>query len=243
VVQGDHPDLVQLPDTASLAGIDVATVRETVIDQVWQSPLLGRGRVFILPTVERLRREAANALLKVLEEPPAGVRFFMTTGHADGLLATIRSRSQIYRLTPLTVEEVERLLRTQGLDALQAARAATMSGGSHHGCLGGVVAEAPLTSMLHLLYQGYDAQVVAEIITTLDGVTRQGRQGTERNQEQRRILGMWLDGVLQRLRQDLRGAAALSAAAAVEVVLALKRDLTHYLPPRLVVEGLGVCRG
>ncbi len=242
VMQGDHPDLVQLPDAASLVGLDVKTIREQVIEQVWQSPLMAGGRVFIIPSVERLRHESANALLKVLEEPPAGVRFMMTTGHASGLLPTIRSRSQIYRLTPLTVDELQRLLVSQGLDQGPARRMATMGGGSHRGALGGVVADIPLSALRSLLEQGFDIQVVNDVIAALDKVTRTRRQGTERNQEQRRILDLWLEGLLQDLRQDLRGSASEAAVAAIETVLELRRDLAHYLPVRLVVEGLGVCR-
>ena len=56
-------------------------------------------RVFILQNAQNLSPQAQNALLKVLEEPPASVQFLLTCGRASSLLATVRSRSQIYTLT------------------------------------------------------------------------------------------------------------------------------------------------
>ena len=53
-------------------------VRESLVLAATESALMGHGRVFILPMVERLRHEAANALLKILEEPPADTHIIMT---------------------------------------------------------------------------------------------------------------------------------------------------------------------
>ncbi len=76
----------------------------------------GGRRVVIIDVAEDMNRSAANALLKVLEEPPADTFFFLLS-HAPGkLLPTIRSRCLHLPLQPLTEEEVWRVLETHELD-------------------------------------------------------------------------------------------------------------------------------
>lgn len=78
-------------------------------------PADGNARVFIIGRAERLvpqesSPEAANALLKLLEEPPTGSWFILTTADPDGVLPTIRSRAVQLRVPRLTDEEVSRFL-------------------------------------------------------------------------------------------------------------------------------------
>ncbi len=79
--------------------------RQIRIDEVrlcneWASRTSSRGRakVVVLHPADVLNPQAANALLKTLEEPAAGVRFVLTTADAEGLLPTLRSRCQVLRL-------------------------------------------------------------------------------------------------------------------------------------------------
>ena len=104
LAQGDHPDVTILPPAAQQAQLDVDLVKTEVVSQVYQSPLQGRKRVFILPDSERLHRNraaAANALLKVLEEPASNSVLILTCAASEALLPTIRSRVQQLRLDPL----------------------------------------------------------------------------------------------------------------------------------------------
>lgn len=62
-------------------------------------------RVFVLENAQNLSPQAQNALLKVLEEPPAAVQFLLTCDRSSSLLATVRSRSQIYTLETAQPEQ------------------------------------------------------------------------------------------------------------------------------------------
>ncbi|MFW6348387.1 MAG: ATP-binding protein [Cyclonatronaceae bacterium] len=68
----------------------------------------GFRKVIIISEIERMRKEAANAFLKMLEEPPEGVMFILTTDNANMLLPTIISRCQLVRTRPFTEEEMMR---------------------------------------------------------------------------------------------------------------------------------------
>lgn len=81
-----------------------------------QTPAEGGWRVLIIDGADKLNRHAANALLKRLEEPPPQTAFFLITSLLDRLLPTIRSRCQILPLKPLKNQEVEDVLKSQGVE-------------------------------------------------------------------------------------------------------------------------------
>lgn len=95
VRQGIHPDVAAVLPTGAARIIKIAQVRE-IVDSAPARPYEGRYRVWILDGVEagHLGAEAANAFLKVLEEPPEHVRFVLLAGNPDAVLPTIRSRCQ-----------------------------------------------------------------------------------------------------------------------------------------------------
>ncbi|MFA6523789.1 MAG: hypothetical protein WCS85_05485 [Candidatus Peribacteraceae bacterium] len=66
----------------------------------------GRYRCCLIRSAERLHEEAVNALLKILEEPPPGVVFLLTTESLPQLLPTLISRSRVLRFAPLPTEEM-----------------------------------------------------------------------------------------------------------------------------------------
>ncbi len=92
VTQGNAVDVVEI-DGASNRGIDdVRRLKEVV----GYAPMEGRYKIFIIDEAHMLSREAFNALLKTLEEPPAGVTFIMATTEPHKFPATIISRCQHY---------------------------------------------------------------------------------------------------------------------------------------------------
>ena len=95
---GNHPDFTELDPNRKEQELKVEPVREQIVDHVFQSPLQGNGLVFVIPDAQRLNPSAANALLKVMEEPPAGVHFILTASNSQSLLPTIRSRAPMLRL-------------------------------------------------------------------------------------------------------------------------------------------------
>ncbi|MDP3898637.1 MAG: DNA polymerase III subunit delta', partial [Mesorhizobium sp.] len=91
-------------------------------------------RIVIVDPADDMNRNAANALLKNLEEPPARAIFILISHAPGGLLPTIRSRCQMLRMAPLGVDDLDAVLRSlgSGLPAEPAARAAlaARAGGS-----------------------------------------------------------------------------------------------------------------
>jgi len=87
------------------------------------TPGEGIWRVAIVDSADALNRHAANALLKMLEEPPARVVFLLLSENPSALLATLRSRCRRLALRPVGTSEIERLLRLHRPDLTgQAAR-------------------------------------------------------------------------------------------------------------------------
>ena len=98
-----------------MAGHFVATAR-LIQRRAALTPAMGRRKVFIVAEADRLvpqesSPDAANALLKLLEEPPADTVFLLTTADLNALLPTIRSRAVPIRLGRLTDSQVEQFLR------------------------------------------------------------------------------------------------------------------------------------
>ena len=238
IAEGTHPDLVSLPHDSSGDDIGVDVVRATIADAVYQSPLMGRHRVFILPGVERLNAAASNTLLKVLEEPSPGTYMVMTTDHAGSVLKTIRSRTQLLRLSPLTTVDLERVLCRIGVPADEARRRAPMGAGSHRGIHDGDV-PPPLQAMLSLCRQGLDPALVMEVVSGLPQTMRE-EGGMSLAAEQRRVLGEWLQALLHELRPGLRTAEGQVTAEMIERVMQLQHDVRLNISPHLVIEGLAL---
>jgi DNA polymerase-3 subunit delta' len=89
--------------------IKIAQTR-ALAEEVYYHPREGRQRFFIVDEADRLRDEAANSLLKTLEEPPPTSTMLLLTSRPNSLLLTIRSRAQRLNFTPLSVGEMERFL-------------------------------------------------------------------------------------------------------------------------------------
>jgi DNA polymerase III subunit delta' len=79
-------------------------------------PHQGARRIFLIDHVDRANDQAANSLLKTLEEPPPHLILIMTAQNAYDLLPTIRSRAVPFQFTPLGREEMEEFGRARGLD-------------------------------------------------------------------------------------------------------------------------------
>ena len=103
-----HPDVLILPPDPPQLLIKLGQVR-TLIQRAHYLPSEAPRKVFIL-TVANMMKEAANSLLKILEEPPATVHIFILAENPGELLPTIRSRCATVRLGALPVEEIEMLL-------------------------------------------------------------------------------------------------------------------------------------
>lgn len=109
-----HPDVLIIPPDPPQLLIKLGQVR-TLIQSANYLPAEAPKKVFII-TASSFMKEAANSLLKVLEEPPATVHIILLAENPGELLPTIRSRAALVRLGALPVEEIEMLLRDRRSD-------------------------------------------------------------------------------------------------------------------------------
>src|SRR5579859_2685550 len=103
-----HPDVLIIPPDPPQMMIKVDQVRH-VIETIYYRPAEARERVYIF-TSSAFMKEAANSLLKVLEEPPEFASIFLLTENAGEFLPTIRSRSMTFNLGALPFTEIENRL-------------------------------------------------------------------------------------------------------------------------------------
>ena len=105
------------------------TVRRLASDLVLL-PVEGGARVAIVERADRLTDDAQTALLKTLEEPPAGVTIVLCADDEDRLMPTVRSRAARIRLGPVAIRDIEAILADVGAaDPATAARLARLSSG------------------------------------------------------------------------------------------------------------------
>lgn len=104
-----HPDVLIVPPDPPQLLIKLGQVRQ-VIHVAWYRPPTEAKRSFTIFTSSAFMKEAANSLLKVLEEPPAHTSLILLTENPQELLPTIRSRAVLHRLGALPAAELEALL-------------------------------------------------------------------------------------------------------------------------------------
>jgi len=250
VSDGTHPDVQIIEAEGTYLKIDQI---RTLQRQVALSPVESRRKVYILREMEHATTEAANALLKTLEEPPAHAVLILTAGEAERLLPTIVSRCQPIPLRPLGRQAVARaLVERWQVSPEQAALLAGLSGGR----LGWAV-QASQNS--HVLEQR--SQRLAEMQTVIE----QGRAERFAYAEKlsrdpvalRKVMNLWLtwwrDLLLlvhgstatlthQDRKEDLEHLAEKlqpeQARQAVEAIRAAIRGLDSHANSRLTAEVL-----
>lgn len=88
--------------------ISVYTVRN-MIEKMQMSSMSGGWRVILVDSVDELNASASNAMLKLLEEPPAKTIFLLIVHQLSNVLPTVRSRARVEKLTPLSISEMREL--------------------------------------------------------------------------------------------------------------------------------------
>ena len=123
-----HPDVGMILPFRRILNVDAIRKLE---QEVHFRPFEAQARVFIVEDADKMNDQAANALLKTLEEPPSTSHIILIASRADTLLPTIRSRCQVIRFAPAAFDEIEKYL-VEKCDFIpeDAALAARVSGGS-----------------------------------------------------------------------------------------------------------------
>jgi DNA polymerase-3 subunit delta' len=128
IKRGLHPDVRTIEGEGSGGSFKIDQVR-TLQREVALSPYEGRTRVYVLRRMDLATLEAANSLLKTLEEPPEHVVLILTAVQAELLPSTVLSRCQRFDLWPASRHLVEAALLEMGVPAAKAQLLARLSGG------------------------------------------------------------------------------------------------------------------
>lgn len=124
---GAHPDLIVIePEGRTSITVDQA---RTTVSQASLAPMVGARKVFLVPEASSMNDEAANALLKTLEEPTQSSVFVLAAESEDDLPITIASRSRTVVFGRVSDEQIISGLERRGVDRDQAERATRISGG------------------------------------------------------------------------------------------------------------------
>ena len=107
IIDSSHMDILEM-DAASKTGID--DIRE-ILESAQYLPASAKYKVFIIDEVHMLSKQAFNALLKTLEEPPAHLKFILATTEVKKIPVTILSRCQRFDLRRIKIDEMQNFLR------------------------------------------------------------------------------------------------------------------------------------
>ena len=112
-INREYVDIINYKPIKASFGVD--DVRD-IIDEVNKKPFEGDKKVIIIHQGNKLTIQAQNALLKTIEEPPTEVYIIILCESLELILDTIKSRCEIYKLTPLTKDELYKYIAIKGYD-------------------------------------------------------------------------------------------------------------------------------
>ncbi len=228
-------------------GIYVSTIRAMVHSAV-MAPALGSRKIYVLGEAERMvlregAEDSAGAFLKLLEEPPVRANIILTTSEPGALIPTIRSRLVAFRVPALGAADVDAVLAEPAMQAAIAAAGGPKRSEEQrrvaHGAPGALIAGA----------EWADALVRARRM--LDAASNRDRQDQMRtalaqgSAKARGAFSTSLDALTTLLHERVRtaaerghGAAANSAARALDAVEAAKLRATGNVNPQLITSEL-----
>ena len=107
-----HPDVLIVPPDPPQNLIKIGQVRQVIHNAYYRQPVEAKRSIYLF-TSSAFMKEAANSLLKVLEEPPPNCTLILLSENPAEMLPTIRSRAMLFRLTAVPVGTLEQLLATR----------------------------------------------------------------------------------------------------------------------------------
>ncbi len=219
IAEGRHIDVIEM-DAASHTGVD--DVRE-IIEAVRYAAVSARYKIYIIDEVHMLSRNAFNALLKTLEEPPAHVKFLFATTEVEKLPVTVLSRCQRFDLRripkPLLEQQFASICRQEGVEAEPEALsiiASAAEGSSRDGL--SILDQAIAHADLDAESSGV-GRITAERVQDMLGLADKGAQ--------RRLFGSLLDGDPQALLGEVERQYALGVDP--QALMRGTMDLAHRI--------------
>jgi DNA polymerase-3 subunit gamma/tau len=238
IAEGRHIDVIEM-DAASHTGVD--DVRE-IIDAVRYASVDARYKIYIIDEVHMLSKNAFNALLKTLEEPPEHVKFLFATTEVDKVPLTVLSRTQRFDLRRIPAEKLAvhfgEVSKAEGVeveeDALRMiARAAEGSARDGLSILdqaiahgGGTVSAEQVRDMLGLADRG-------RIRRLLEHVLAADAAATLADLDEAHNLGIDPGALMRGLMEELHLATRTKAGASAEVLPAEQREAAERLAGQL----------
>ena len=200
IASAKHPDIQIIGLTSNDNSAEAKPRAEISIDQIREMqhsanlpPFEGKYKVFIIDGAELLSNEAANCLLKTLEEPVSRVIFILLTSNDRRLPATVVSRCQRLELLPLASSEVEAALESRwGIESPKAKLLARLC----HGCLGWALSAASDDNLLELRAEKIDR--LLDVINTdyeerFAYAAQMAAQFSQNRGLVQEVLDLWLD--------------------------------------------------
>jgi DNA polymerase-3 subunit gamma/tau len=206
IAAGTSVDVIEMDAASNRSVDDVRDLRERVA----YAPAGGRWKVYILDEAHMLTKEAWNAFLKTLEEPPPNTVFVLATTESHKVMATIADRCQRFDFQRPSIEQIsevlERVSEAEGIELEQGATAmiARSASGSFRDALGTLdqlvafggervglqdVMELIGAAGAEVLFEAVDAVIAADPKGVLLGVEKMARSGRDPAQFARDLLG------------------------------------------------------
>ncbi len=220
------------------AVISVETILSDVVVKANKRPYIGPWKVFIIADADRMTTEAANTLLKTLEEPPNQTVLVLTTARPTALPATVISRCQRVAFTRLSREDVEAALLADprlGFTAKQARAASAVSQGSPGAAVR--AGTAGLEGQLRSVAQLMGGARLKDPASLMDEANRLAyRLGRQEQQEFLDLMLLWLRDVLHVSQWKL--ARADDGAPSPDVLYASHRRDLERMADGMEIEDL-----
>jgi len=231
IERGLYPASTLGADSAETSTINLPQIRKIVLSRAGYAPHEGRALVIIVRRADELNVNAANALLKTLEEPPARTHFVLLTSRPHRLLDTIRSRTLAVRFAPLSDAVVASILDKHGVSQSMI----PLAGGSASLALALADEEslADKQAFVSAMTEGLDAPDLAQGLSKLD------LKGSDRS-ELREQLAWFAQHLAMRSRELVADDPEQSErnSRRYPIVLATMEELERNANPALAVEAL-----
>jgi DNA polymerase III subunit gamma/tau len=206
IAEGRHIDVIEM-DAASHTGVD--DVRE-IIEAVRYAAVSARYKIYIIDEVHMLSKNAFNALLKTLEEPPAHVKFLFATTEVNKVPITVLSRCQRFdlkRITPdLLVENFRMICANEGVEAEDEALALIAQAAEGSARDGQSILDQAIS---HADIEG-DGRVTAKQVRSMLGLSDRSAV--------RRLFGLLLEGEAQAVLQEAKRQYSLGVEPSATLV-------------------------
>ncbi len=114
---GNFPDVLEISPEKEVIKIDQMRILRKI---AYLKPMMGKKRVFVVVDADKMTEEAANSLLKILEEPPLFSYIILVAYNPFMIMSTIKSRCQVLNFSPVSKEEIGKILVEKGYEEKKA---------------------------------------------------------------------------------------------------------------------------